>query len=119
MGFGKGHEETSDRQKILQATVGAAEWAARTEVELEGPQTNREKQDESNEEHVALPEQPTSWFSRRGTARIFVFKFTRFLTLAALFALSVASASKVGWTWYNIALVLTAVSIFASSCCVH
>ena len=65
---------------------------------------------ETSEEHVKIPEQPSSWFGKRGTATIFAFKFTRLLALLALFVLTVVSSAKVGWTWYNVALVLTSVS---------
>ncbi|KAI0775462.1 ABC transporter type 1, transmembrane domain-containing protein [Irpex lacteus] len=64
---------------------------------------------ETSEEHVKIPEQPSSWFGKRGTATIFAFKFTRLLALLALFVLTVVSSAKVGWTWYNVALVLTSV----------
>ncbi|KAI0798592.1 hypothetical protein BC629DRAFT_232884 [Irpex lacteus] len=65
------------------------------------------KTHESNDEQIAVQEQPTSWFGKRGTATIFTFKFTRLLALIALFALTVGSAADVGWKWCNVALVLT------------
>lgn len=67
------------------------------------------KTHESSDEQIAVQEQPTSWFGKRGTATIFAFKFTRLLALIALFALTVGS-SAADWKWYNVALVLTSVS---------
>lgn len=68
---------------------------------------------ESSNEQIAVQEQPTSWFGKRGTATIFTFKFTRLLALIALFALTVVSTADAGWKWHNVALVLTSVSTAA------
>lgn len=68
---------------------------------------------ENSNEQIAVQEQPTSWFGKRGSATMFTFKFTRLLALIALFALTVVSAADIRWKSYDVALVLTSVSTAA------
>lgn len=56
------------------------------------------------------PASPISWFSKRGSATIFAFKFIRLLALVALSALTITATSHTGRTWCDIALTLTSVS---------
>ena len=57
------------------------------------------------------PAHPVSWFSKRGSFSVFTVKLIRFLALVALSALTITAASHTAWTWCNIALVMTSVSL--------
>ena len=63
----------------------------------------------------AVLEQPSSWLRKRGNATIFAYKFARLLTLIVFLNLNVVTALRVSCCWYNIAQVLTSVSIILSS----
>lgn len=62
-----------------------------------------------SEDEDADPEPEVTWLSKRGGAVIFAYKFLRLLTLVTLLSLTIVSASHVGWSWFNIAGVLTLV----------